>query len=488
MGKKFLDLIFALSSSIVIVLLFLLLSQNLSHAQISPTTAPLDNNATLATLSYDSCEEGEWKQLSSTNDGLYYLYGSRVTQLPENNDLNADLNAYFAEACPTESLLRSCYFHTDKNYSTIQLLEMRKFKPKNPKCLQFEPFGFLELIRNRRIIMLGDSIMTQIFASLVCALYRVTYSTYDMDFHKLWGSQCNEINCPFGQGKHSHLLGGWINFPLVNASIVQVGQYNFNYQEVSGHLKRITIPLTKHDIVIYNFGIHYNNEDEFKYAIKDLKADFPNLLATFSEDRNNQPQWFFLGTTPQHFDTPKTGYYKQETKDYHKTYCDPFANETETFEADWRNRMAEKALVGFHDHLHYIPMARGMYSQYDVHVGLEPLPYAPIDCTHWCYPSNIFKYVHMIIYNALKKHIRALPSNRIQEETVDVPYMLPPYTKEGLLLKSVEGSNSIYLIENGKLREFQTHVAVTNHGYSMSHVKHLSPHEFRSIPKGEDIV
>ncbi len=58
-----------------------------------------------------------------------------------------------------------------------------------------------------------------------------------------------------------------------------------------------------------------------------------------------------------------------------------------------------------HRTLHYIPMSKAVYNQYDGRLGEEPLPFAPVDCTHWCYPSNIevFKYIHRMIFNSFLK-------------------------------------------------------------------------------------
>lgn len=463
---------------------------------------------------YDNCGEGEWMTITSSNDNLYHLYGSRIQQRPDGN-ITDDLLRYFQEACPAESILRSCYFHKDKDFSKLQSLEKRIFIPNNPWCKQFQPLEFLEILRNRRVIMMGDSIMNQIFSSLVCALYRITSASYGIDFRKLWKGQCNEINCPFNQPKHSHSLGGWINFPIVNTSIIQITTSFYNsYKEFDTILQNYH-PLSSNDIIIYNIGIHYYNITEYSNIIHlfihDMETYYFNITYRYhqykqqhkddeqphgdesdSEESQESPDsiignsriplLFFLDTSPQHFNTELNGYYKQETKDYPNNYCDKTLDIQMKYKNDWRNRIIEKHLQNIYSKLFYIPMSTALYSQYDAHVGIQPLPYAPIDCTHWCYPSNIFKYMHMMIYNAFRKHVPPLPmTSSMLEKT-----MLPPRIKNGMVIKVAE-SHTIYLVDHGKLREFNNWDAFTKRGYIMSNVKTFPAFELESLPIGESL-
>jgi hypothetical protein len=470
-------------------------------------------NTSTNSFLYENCGAGNW--VNASNDNLYYLFGSRVQQQP-NLDVNANLNNFFAEACPAESLLRACYFHTGKDPTKIQSLERRVFKPNNPQCKQFQPLDFLEMLRNRRLILYGDSIMSQIFSAFVCALYRLTTSSYGMDFVKLWKGQCNEINCPFGKPQHSLFAGGWINFPVVNVSIIQITASYYGFKEFEAVLHQYA-PLSSHDIILYNFGMHYNNETEYGLQMtrfaEDMKTKFLNTSyhwhrrreeheslvshgdAVLNDDETDEtstesslvPELFFIESSPQHFDSPLNGYYKQETNDYHKDYCDATTDMNLKYEHDWRNRIAEKALINLHPRLHYIPMAYALYSQYDAHVGLEPLPYAPIDCTHWCYPSNIFKYMHMIIFNSFRKNLLPLlQTSQTPSSTATEVNMLPPRIKNGMIVKALEGP-SIYLIDNGKLREFQSWNAFVKRGYDMSKVHTLPAFQFMSMPMGEGL-
>jgi hypothetical protein len=434
--------------------------------------------------------------------------------------IEADLKEYFQQACPSESLLHACYFHKSRNRLQTKSLEYRLYFPTNPTCDQFNPTLFLDTIRHRRIIMIGDSVMSQIFNSLLCSLYKVvTTATYGLHFERLWRDNCTPTTCPFNQANHSHLDGGWINFPLFNASIIHFSLFNYHFVALKDLLDDLAVPLTSHDIVIHNFGLHYDNETDnqrvmntFAYDIvKFLNDETPSNLkpkpkpklnpnpnknhpksTTKSVSNHGGANWFFLDTVPQHFSTPLNGYYSKHMQ--RPAVCEATINFTEKFIHDWRNRIAEKALSNIHSRFHYVPMALALYDQYDAHVGVNLLRFSTVDCTHWCYPSNIFRYLHMIVLNMIRKRINHIlplnsktnpkhPQGHVRDE---VPYMLPPKMKDGMLIKS-PNNPSIYLIQNGKLREFQSITAFVKRGFDLSQVIEFLPQEFSTIPPGKNL-
>lgn len=168
----------------------------------------------------------------------YQLYGARVQQQRYTTDgdrhnnihLQADMQAYFDAACPSESILHSCYFRNDLDSVTrAKQLEERWFHPTHTdSCPQYDPMKFLQRLRHRRLILIGDSVMAQIFSSLVCSLYKLTLSTYEMGFETLDRGKCTPITCPYNRANHSHLDHGWMNFPMYNASIILLSGYEYH--------------------------------------------------------------------------------------------------------------------------------------------------------------------------------------------------------------------------------------------------------------------
>ena len=73
---------------------------------------------------------------------------------------------------------------------------------------------------------------------------------------------------------------------------------------------------------------------------------------------------------------------------------------------DWRNIIPRKELAG--EDVHFIKIARALYSQYDAHIDNKAKELFMIvshfersDCTHWVAPSGIFHYILTIIYNTI---------------------------------------------------------------------------------------
>ncbi len=65
----------------------------------------------------------------------------------------------------------------------------------------------------------------------------------------------------------------------------------------------------------------------------------------------------------------------------------------------------------------------------------------------------------------------------------EVSYMLPPKLRNGMLMRGPNG-NSIYLMENGTLREFQSWNAFVRRGYDLENVKSFPPFEYAGVPFG----
>jgi hypothetical protein len=80
--------------------------------------------------------------------------------------------------------------------------------------------------------------------------------------------------------------------------------------------------ISENDMVILNFGLHFNDEKKYGDIVKQFLSDYHNPNKT-----PIKPKLFFQESMPQHFTrmTAKNGYYNKYEA---ATYCDPIGNLT----------------------------------------------------------------------------------------------------------------------------------------------------------------
>ena len=306
-------------------------------------------------------------------------------------------------ACPFEMTKYSCFWHGDTERAWR--LSRKRFSPNSSKCRKFTPLDFLESLRGRQILFLGDSITDQILDFLACTLRSYTAVVTNIEwlvldevknmrarnFDRLSGKKGtfdkNTI-CPFG-ALHCHHGSASFRFPVYGLSIYKSLIHQF------WEPSQLYNPLRKNmiyddDILIINMGIHFNDESAYKKSLMVLRN---TLLSNFSEHGVSRPKKvFFLESTPQHFSKNPNGYYGGFEDGTKETKCVPIVNSS-----DWRNDCA-KTILG--DIVTVIPIAQSLAVEFDAHVGYSPLsPSVRIDCTHYCSSSGIFRFIHRMIYN-----------------------------------------------------------------------------------------
>lgn len=314
--------------------------------------------------------------------------------------------------CPVETFYQNCFYNgmTEK----AQMLVRRHFQleagPHSDRCEEFAVRPFMEILRNRKLFFSGDSVTKQLWQALVCKilgeitvpreLIRVSYSLYtELDI---------SIGCPFG-ASNCQMDEGEITIPEYNASIA----YHFDAKYSSGVMLKYINDwnVGRDDILIYNFGIHYNSEMDMSAALVDAFLPDVRQLRDKAEAGENvahmlKNNFYFLESLPQHFarvDVPN-GYF---TPMYAASWCDPFSNVTQTKEFDWRNNLLHTHLtpVG----VPIIPIADALYSQYDAHLGMDPILFKDrviADCTHVCNPGPVLPYIMLEMYNRMLRHHR----------------------------------------------------------------------------------
>lgn len=438
--------------------------------------------------------EGSWQTLTH-NEGIPHIHAARTAHDPlEAKGSNAK---WLEQACPAQMAVYTCYFHG--NVTRARELEMRRYVPHPPtaptppssssdeQCHAFHAIELLELLRNKHVVFIGDSILTQLWVSLVCLLGPLTQTQLSIHWGRMF--HCNDITCPAGDSNEHSLIGNsWAYLPSSNTSFVLEIVPEYNLKAIQ-HIYS-THRLTATDLVIMNFGVHYNKQEEFGHAIGafmrgvvgemykhqpqpiDMEAGADGSREDQAAWKSHLPPILYFQTAPQHFGG-ESGYY--QGKDSNVTNCEPVSARIK--DIDWRNRILDEHL-GTNDSnspVHLVRTADALYSQYDAHVASNPYPSEPMDCTHWCFPSGIFNYLQLMLYNAVY---------RLADHSVGGYGFYGPELREGDLVKR-HGAAEVYLLSNGQRRPFDSLQAFVSRGYDFSNVITIAGHALNEIPLGE---
>ena len=364
------------------------------------------------TSGYHYCD-GTWIDTKdSPHEGDYKIHGSRAIFSKKNVTLS--IETFLKEACPAQRAAFTCYFSTD-NIQRAILLEKRYFIPmNNEQCKPFLPLTFLQLLRNRRVVLVGDSIMSQIWESLVCTLYKlddgrmIDTHVYTKFSEFLRGKNNPRLIPVPSKYEYDNPLHG-----LIQEGYMVIRTYNttLSYVSYKGSKTTFNDVITSHrlsnrDIIIFNIGLHYSTQEKYK-SIMEEKRDEIEMM----KKSHHVPLIFILQTTPQHFDGDN-GYYRHPAQ-RHRYGCHPYKhsdnNSSLLVPGDWRNNVLQSTMTSLIDRniVTIVPIAKGLRSQHDAHAELQD------DCTHYCSPSGVFKYIHRVLFNSIRL--------RLQLESTDTP-------------------------------------------------------------------
>eukprot|EP01033_Poteriospumella_lacustris_P009197 gene9197-6614_t len=461
---------------------------------------------------------------------------------------NTSVRDFLESACPAQVAHYTCYYHG--NASHAQELEFRRYVPhqvstNDPRnadnddstCLPFRLVEFLSLLRNRRVFFLGDSILGNLYVSLFCSLYHVAESHHRINFIKLYS--CDKVLCPFDSESHSYNHADVLTFREYNASL-----FYFIYNQVDFDLRRVAdhFGMTADDVLVINPGIHYNDRNLFTGHLRVLHSQLTGMWAD-RDFRARAPTVLFAESTPQHFpaqaEGQANGYYPQLTTGFQgERKCRPFVGPNSTaeerqrvYESDWRNRLVEQELgdliaVGNlsaplsaadldQPFITRVPLAAGLYDQFDAHLESSPFVFVPYDCTHWCFPGGVDRYMHLMLYNALWRALRRTQQRqdlqklikdsapvqekwRHQQEQRDKSVKehdrtwrqrgLPANLRAGSVVK-VDRQQAIYFVnEQGQCQMFNSWSAFVSRGYDLSNVVSVTMDELRLMEEGPPLV
>lgn len=440
-------------------------------------------------LSYDDvCKEGSWKEIDPLIDPL-------PSQYARNRYIGKDKSSeieFLHTACKAQVLFYSCYYqegHPEYPFpqGRAKRLEYSRFHPENPLCLAPRTSDMLSILQNRRILLLGDSVMIQIYLDLLCKLS----SSVDIDIDITFGVNTHRptLQCPFGK-KHCHPYSGLARIRSFNIELY--GQ-QMGYEE--GFIKSKFINfingfnMTKKDIVVFNYGLHCNNQIQYKSIL----TEFMNELLEYQQS-DTMPTIFLLESTPQHFPT-SNGYFDPDVAK-ESQFCGLPNVTSKDFESpdftkwfrslDYRNILLQSLYnssfnnKGFGPNINLsenhanpvllIPIAEALYSRIDAHIDRSPFFWTNSpDCTHWCMPNGIFAYIHQKLYNAWldtfherekrNKSFRYYPNNYLVKGT----------------------GKSIFLIIDNKKYDFFSYDSFTSRGFELKDVHQISDFDLNGI-------
>lgn len=435
-------------------------------------------------LPEDSCD-GDWVTVSHDLP-LYHLDESRA--LMNRSNVEQSVRNFLDSACPGQRSAYSCYFTADspKALQRAGLLERRDFQllPNSP-CVPYTPAAFLKLMRNRKMLMIGDSISAQIWQSFVCSLYRIDESYFDVEY---WiEPDCVDPHkCPARPApKHGHIVDGYLAMRSTKTQMI------FEFRSVHGKLKELSRlvqknNLNENDIVVINYGIFYNSRSEYEAMLQNLSQSLQLVLG-----HPSSPFIFFRHSTPQHFDTVDG--FDDSSRNRSSYEC----VNSSSFEKDWRNTLAEDIIrpltKQYPSRFGMIPISYGLYGQHDAHAGNG-------DCTHYCSPSGIFRYIHTITYNAIYRTLlvaQSLNSTSSRDSTEierdereghnreDVTWKMHPLLRNGDFVQIENDPKTMYLVDKGKLRPFRSLDFFTSKGYDWSKVRRIPVRVGHKAMKGD---
>lgn len=155
----------------------------------------------------------------------------------------------------------------------------RVFRIKGKKVL-YDMKDVLLAARSKTVVFLGDSVMNQIFDGILCAIQRRTGAVLTLVRHerprKKWF---------FGTGTREVL-----KVDTTNTTVVLHREFRFHPSGLT--VKEVCVQA---DILVVNFGLHWNNMREYS---KDMKS-LASFLKKYCVPRG--VQLIFRGSTSQHF-------------------------------------------------------------------------------------------------------------------------------------------------------------------------------------------
>jgi len=339
------------------------------------------------------CMDGSWVKGSIRE--LPY----NTTGMKSDHRGSDSIKKWQLKACPAEQFAHNCFYRGDVEKALS--LYTRQYVFVSPQCHSFLPTRFLSSMTNKNIIFIGDSIMMQIWQMLVCTLHDKTKTELDI----AWGTVSNYAPslCPLGP-KHCHLqihenASAVAFFPHYNFTftIHWLAGTEYKFGKLASILRLHKINYNN-SFVILSFGVWHNYVKDFIKAVEELGRELninPPLRQVLT----------ILESTPQHYGG-ENGYYNFQKQDGPQKSC--FSTNIYNETLDWRNHFLNKIADSYS--IPVIRISKGLQSQWDAHLSRDSVSKKFLseflDCSHWCAPSGVFRYIFDMMYNSLLKNFQ----------------------------------------------------------------------------------
>ncbi len=315
--------------------------------------------------------------------------------------------------CPVSSLYLCHDLEKDRKESH------RYFQHSDCELKEFDPLNFLSTFRNRKLVMLGDSITAQSWIMIACSIHGITPAEYNITYEFSKHHALDEAKVFYKEYNFTFV------FLLTLIKYHQregiVGRRHFPEEDCNNLEDFLTYSnvSSPFDVVVMNIGLHQVHASTFLPTVKKYAEQY-NLMNPLT-----RPIFFWRETTPQHFDwrdeDVPMGYHITLTKD---PVCYEYSNYSLAYSQDFRNRLAEIMMRKYH-----IPIMRvynATRTEANSHIGLSAGGGKYTDCSHYCQESGVFYYMRDLLYNivpVLVKHreeeIEELKKKGLREESFE---------------------------------------------------------------------
>lgn len=299
---------------------------------------------------------------------------------------NESFQEWLLHSCPLKSFRYwDCY--KTRKIERASLIDKREWVPTDINCRPFWPYDFLRTVENKAILFIGDSVMIQVYITMVCELFQSTQTKFNIE----WSSEPHV----------GHFVNSDVHFPVTNTTI----SFRLKWRYYQNDLQKILSSISeKVSVIVINFGLWYNlyprkpayqhDPGDYEVALHILSSDLALFLQSRSADNNSKI--LVLETLPQHFaGSNSNGFYNIDAANIG---CQPIMNISD----DWR--LSTMHSVIFPEAVKIVNISQALYSQWDSHMDGDVVPQVAsidADCTHWCLDSGALRFVRLMLWNAL---------------------------------------------------------------------------------------
>ncbi|CAL5226961.1 g9846 [Coccomyxa viridis] len=285
------------------------------------------------------------------------------------------------------------------------------FRPHACDLQPLDAGRFSQCLQGRRVIMIGDSTMRQMFQSLACILGDHIQSGFLTPWEDATSSH---IHIPFdreylidkkpGHPVYKQYVGGFL---LPNHTPVYLRSFGILNLTLWDDIMSEFMPLTSQDVIIAEFGAWYPSFDTAT-AIKSWTTFTTDMKQLFSERLRDLPATvLWRSYSPTHFGG-ELGSYKS-TQEVFGLYIDPLTNLTTCQPASKGEYFFDTEIIQYLqdecgqacNHIHMLPIYHLSLLKHNSHHGSfgTGVERKKIDCRHFC--NNVVDVWNLVLYHKL---------------------------------------------------------------------------------------